>query len=43
MVTDYTLDAIALGKELGADVISMDGTWPTRAGMLISPGHFRGF
>ncbi len=43
MVTDYTLDAIALGKELGADVISMDGDLAHETGMLISPEHFREF
>ena len=43
MVTDYTLDAIALGKELGADVISMDGDLAHETGMIMSPAHFREF
>jgi uroporphyrinogen decarboxylase len=43
MVTDYTLDAIALGKEIGADIISMDGDLAHETGMLISPEHFREF
>ena len=43
IVTDYTLDAIALGAELGADVISMDGDLAHETGMLMSPEHFREF
>ena len=43
IVTDYTLDAIALGAELGADLISMDGDLAHETGMLISPDHFREF
>jgi uroporphyrinogen decarboxylase len=43
IVTDYTLDAIALGAELGADVISMDGDLAHETNMIISPQHFREF
>ena len=43
IVTDYTLDAIALGAELGADLISMDGDLAHETGMLMSPAHFREF
>ena len=43
MVTDYTLDAIALGAELGADLISMDGDIAHETGMIMSPKHFREF
>jgi uroporphyrinogen decarboxylase len=43
IVTDYTLDAIALGTELGADIISMDGDLAHETGMLMSPDHFREF
>jgi uroporphyrinogen decarboxylase len=43
VVTDYTLDAIALGAELGADLLSMDGDLAHETGMIMSPGHFREF
>ena len=43
IVTDYTLDAIALGAELGADLISMDGDLAHETGMIMSPAHFREF
>jgi uroporphyrinogen decarboxylase len=43
IVTDYTLDAVALGAELGADVISMDGDLAHETTMLMSPKHFREF
>jgi uroporphyrinogen decarboxylase len=43
IVTDYTLDAIALGAELGADLISMDGDLAHETGMIMSPRHFREF
>jgi uroporphyrinogen decarboxylase len=41
IVTDYTLDAIALGVELGADLISLDGDIAHETGMIMSPNHFR--
>ena len=43
IVTDYTLDAIELGAELGADLISMDGDLAHESGMIMSPAHFREF
>jgi uroporphyrinogen decarboxylase len=43
IVTDYTLDAIALGVEMGADLISMDGDLAHEKGMIMSPDHFRAF
>jgi len=43
IVTDYTLDAIALGAELGADLLSMDGDLAHETGMIMSPTHFREF
>jgi uroporphyrinogen decarboxylase len=43
IVTDYTLDAVALGAELGADVISMDGDLAHETNMIMSPRHFREF
>jgi len=43
IVTDYTLDAIALGVEMGADLISMDGDLAHEKGMIMSPAHFRSF
>jgi uroporphyrinogen decarboxylase len=43
IVTDYTLDAVALGAELGADVISMDGDLAHETNMIMSPDHFREF
>ena len=43
IVTDYTLDAIALGAELGADLISTDGDLAHETNMIMSPDHFREF
>ncbi len=43
MVTDYTLEAIDMGVELGADVISMDGDLAHETNTLMSPAHFREF
>jgi uroporphyrinogen decarboxylase len=43
IVTDYTLDAVELGVELGADVISMDGDLAHETDMIMSPDDFREF
>jgi len=41
IATDYTLEALELGIELGADIISLDGDLAHNTNLLISPEHFR--
>jgi len=43
VVTDYTLEAVDLGAELGADVISLDGDLAHNTATIMSPDHFREF
>ncbi len=41
LVTDYTLEAIDIGLELGADIISLDGDLAFNTNTIMSPEHFR--
>jgi len=43
IVTDYTLEAIDMGINLGADIISLDGDLAFNTNTIISPDQFREF
>jgi len=41
IATDYTFEALEMGIQLGADIISLDGDLAHNTNLLISPEHFR--
>ncbi len=41
LVTDYTIEGIDRGVEIGADIIALDGDLAHNTGTIMSPQHFR--